>query len=192
MASPVAVRADMEIRGALNFGLEYTDFPPNPKINQFALINGVLYVYSTVQGVQTWFPLNNKKSIYVHTQGLASDTWTINHGFASNNVIFAAYDGNGDTLFANMTFPDTNGNSCLLHLSEPTTGRVVLFAESEMYTPSMSATHISTNQITMGGAVVTSSGSTLLVNGTPVASQTDVAALRAQVDALSALVYAGL
>lgn len=47
-------------RSALSFD-QIDSFPLNPFPGQFALVEGILYIYSKIGVTQTWFPLTNKK-----------------------------------------------------------------------------------------------------------------------------------
>ena len=78
MSNPnVKYLADLDLRGALVFGENLSEFPENPKMGQAILKEGSLWIYSTISGLSTWYPLTNKKNSYVHTQAIASFQWTV-------------------------------------------------------------------------------------------------------------------
>lgn len=154
---------NMELHGALNFAKEYSDFPSDAQRNDMALINGVLWVYSMIGGLLTWFPLNNQKNTYVHTQGAASTLWTINHGMNSQDLVFNVYDTNNKLTFpGELTFVDTN--SFTLAFSEAVLGRVVCIFSTELFAPTVTAQSLVANSAIFGG-VVTADATGLKVNG---------------------------
>ena len=163
------VYTPINLGGNMSFGSELQDFPSSPRYGQMELINGVLWVYSTVSGVSTWFPLNNKKNSIVFTQGVASTTWTIAHGLGTSDVIFMAYGADGSLLFANREVIDVN--TIQLDFTEAVTGRVVLFADAEQIVPALQTELVNATAATIAGGVVVANASGLTVNGLSVSSR---------------------
>jgi len=160
------VYSDLSLRGNLQFGKELTDFPLDPTPGQLELIDGVLWLYTTVQGVSTWYPLNNKKNSYVHTQGVAAAEWTINHGLGTSDVLYMAYGPTGSLVIANRQVVDEN--TIKLLFTEAVTGRAVIFAEAEAFVPAIQAKALTAQTAVIGGTVVASING-LTINGFDVA-----------------------
>ena len=158
------VYTPINLGGNMSFGSELQDFPSSPRYGQMELINGVLWVYSTVSGVSTWFPLNNKKNSIVFTQGVASTTWTIAHGLGTSDVIFMAYGADGSLLFANREVIDVN--TIQLDFTEAVTGRAVVFADAEQFVPAIQTESINTASANIGSGAVVAGAAGLAVTGT--------------------------
>lgn len=124
--------ADVELRSSLVFGKNLSDFPANPRQGQANLVNGALWVFATISGISTWYPLTNKKNSYVHTQAVESFQWTVAHGLATDDVVYAAYDMAGSLLVTSRTRIDEN--TFRLNFTSATSGRVVVFADSQAST----------------------------------------------------------
>ena len=148
MARGVKSYSDLELQNAgIVYGTDLTEFPTSPKAGTTIMKDGVQYCYSTIRGVQTWHPLNSKYSSYVHTQGLASQTWTVAHNFESEQLIYFIYDSTGAIVFAEPTFTDLN--TMTLTFTEDITGRVIVFAMTEMYSNT-----ITTTSANIGGVII--------------------------------------
>lgn len=148
MARGVKSYSDIELQNAgLVYGTDLSVFPTSPKLGTTILKDGVQYCYSTVRGVLSWQPLNSKYSSYVHTQGLAARTWTISHNFESDNLVFFIYDSTGSIVYAVPTFTDLN--TMTLEFTEDITGRVVVFAMTEMHSNT-----ITTTSADIGGVII--------------------------------------
>lgn len=126
---------------------EMGEFPATPKDGMTVMKEGVLYHYTTLRGAQTWYPLNSKYSSYVHTQGLASQSWTINHDFDTENVMFMIYDTQGNLVWAEHEF--TSSNTLTLTFTEAIAGKCVVFAMTEMYTNTVTSTSAN-----IGGVII--------------------------------------
>ena len=108
------------------------DFPSNPRIGQFCFKEGILYIYATIQGISTWYPLTNKSLYYVHIQGLSALNWTINHGLKTSNLIIMVYDNNNVVQLAtDLDFVDDN--TLIIGFTEVTKGKAVIFAATDEY-----------------------------------------------------------
>jgi alpha-tubulin suppressor-like RCC1 family protein len=104
------------------------EFPLNPRNGQIAFVDGVLYIYSTIAGTQSWHPLTKRSEYFVHDQEEPSDEWVINHKLKSRNLAYFVYDIADVHQIADITFDDEN--NVKIKLVEPITGRAVLFAGS--------------------------------------------------------------
>lgn len=106
-------------------------FEGTPEVGEFAFVSGVLYIYSSIGGTLTWYPLTNKSEYYVHQQLSASSSWTINHNLNTQNLAYFVYDDAGNYQIANVSF--TDDNNLTLDLVESITGRAVIFASANAY-----------------------------------------------------------
>ena len=104
-----------------------TEFPTNPVKGEFAFVSGVLYMYTSIRNIETWYPLTNPKKSYIHIQETQSQSWVINHNLDSTTFIFMVYDANGDLVLANLS--DVLENSFVLNFGSAITGKVVMFAD---------------------------------------------------------------
>ncbi|MBC8427592.1 MAG: hypothetical protein H8D97_01735 [Proteobacteria bacterium] len=107
-------------------------FPSNPEEGQLKFKDQILYIWSTINNISTWFPLTNVKDKYIHSQGGPATTWTVQHDLGTNNVIFLAYDDNDTVLMVNST--NRTNNSFELNFQESETGKCVVFASKELDT----------------------------------------------------------
>ena len=168
MSSTVRSLADIDLRGSLIFGKNLSDFPANPRQGQMNLISGALWVYATIDGVSTWYPLTNKKNSYVHIQAVSSFQWTVNHGLGTADVLYGVYDENGALMIANRTVIDQN--SFRLNFTSAVTGRVVVFADAERFQTSIDAGVLTASSVSVAGGVVTADQTGLKVSGQSVAT----------------------
>jgi len=109
-------------------------FPTSPVNGEFSFVNGVLYIYSTIDGHTTWYPLTNSKLYYVHTQELASFEWAVEHNLNTENIIFFVYNELNELLLTEIAFNDIDPkNKLIIKLTEATKGRVVVFAAGDKF-----------------------------------------------------------
>ena len=167
MLNTVKSFADLDLRGSLVFGKNLSEFPANPKDGLAVLKDGALWVYSTIAGVATWYPLTNRKNSFIHTQAVSSFQWTVNHNLGTNDIVYSIYDRAGSLLVANRTVIDTN--SFFLNFTSAVTGRVVIFADSERYAASLQATTMYAGSLSVSDGTVTADQDGLKVNGLQVA-----------------------
>lgn len=167
MVATIRSYVDFEHHGAVVFGQELTDFPSDPKPNQQVLINGILWLYSTVNGVLTWLPLNNKKNAYTHTQGAASNEWIVNHGMGTQDFLIGVYDANNQPMSASGITTVTN-DGFHLTFTEAVTGRAVIFFNTESFAPTVTAQNVAADSLNVNNGAVTADSSGLYVNGNPV------------------------
>jgi hypothetical protein len=130
------VNAMMKMKsGATVIFKEESSFPQNPTDGQLCFKldddGGILYIYSTIDTVSTWYPLTNKTLYYVHTQVGASTLWSISHGLNTKLVGVLAYDENNEMQFTQPSFVDDNHLN--LSFVEACQGKAVVFAASDKY-----------------------------------------------------------
>lgn len=141
----VSVRSHMRLFGDLSFDTERGSFPDNPSTNQMSLVDGILYIFSKVNGVRTWYPLTHKKTSHVHTQAVPSSTWTVTHNQDTADYGFFVYDENGSLQYADTEYVDNNTVKILL--STPTSGKAVMFFDYEITAKTLSTDTLETTNI---------------------------------------------
>lgn len=124
----VRILSDIDLVGALVFSQNPTDFPTDPKPNTLIVKAGMPWVYSNLDGFNTWRPLINLNSFYIHTQAVASDMWNINHNLGTVYFISIAYDDTGNVMYPAQIIPNMNGLTYQMRFAVPVTGTVVVFA----------------------------------------------------------------
>lgn len=169
MSATATIRnySDLELHGSIVRAQELNDFPANPRRNQDALVNGVLWMYSEVEGVLAWFPLTNKKTTYVHTQSVPSQDWNIAHNRGTQVFLYGVYDENGQLVSANGP-GDVTDNNFHVYFTEPVTGRVVVFFETESFLPAINSEAVNTSALNVGNGAVVADQNGLTVNGNAV------------------------
>ncbi len=168
MTNPVRSYADFDLRGSLIFGKNHTSFPAEPRHGEAVLKDGALWVYATISGVSTWYPLTNKKNSYVHTQAVEAFQWTINHGLGTDDVVYAAYDMAGNIMVANRT--PVNGDTFRLNFTSAVAGRVVVFADSERFASNIDVGTLTAASLNVAAGTVTADNTGLKVSGFSVAT----------------------
>lgn len=123
------VKLEKNSRFVLPNDITDSNFPSEPYFGEVYFSGGILFSYTKIEGVSTWYPLNNKAEHYTQTISSPTTTWTILHNFATKNIIFFAYDTNDNLLITNPSFPDEN--TLVLTFSESVAGRIVVFASSD-------------------------------------------------------------
>ncbi len=139
----VKIHSDIILKNATLTGAQFLDFPTNPRIGTEVLVEGIKYIWSNINGVTTWYPLTNRYQNFVHTQGVDALEWNIIHNFDTMNIIFFVYNHIGELQFAQHDF--VSNNEIKIIFTEATRGRCVVFAASELFSPSLSATNITIN-----------------------------------------------
>lgn len=119
------VLANLKFQGSSPILEHLTEFPETPQDGQMALIGGVVYMYTTLRGMSTWYPLTNEKNYFVQTQGQASTTWTVNHNLSTSDFVFFTYDENNNLLQADYEY--VNDDSFKLNYTVARKGKVVIF-----------------------------------------------------------------
>jgi hypothetical protein len=153
---------DLSLVGALVFGTDNADFPANPAIGTMVLKDQVLYAYITVGDLETWYPFSTPTNSYVHSQGLASNTWVVTHNLGTSNVFFQIKDADGKLVIANKE--DINSNSFRLHFTTPITGTVMVVAPDTIDVPAVRATMIDVGDVHIGNNDITINGNSVLTN----------------------------
>ena len=151
---------DLSLVGAMVFETDNADWPSNPAIGTMILKNQVLYAYIAVGGMETWYPFSTPTNSYVHTQGLASTTWVVNHGLGTTNVWFQVKDANGNVVIAGKE--DINDNSFRLSFTSAITGTVMVVAPDTIDVPAVRATMIDVGTVQIRSDNISINGNNVL------------------------------
>jgi len=141
----ISVRSHMRLFGDLSFDKDNGSFPTNPATNQISLVDGILYIYSSINGVRTWYPLTHKKSAYVHTQAVASSEWTLAHNQNTLDFGYFAYDTDNNLLYANIEVVDAD--TIKIKFNSPVAGKAIMFFDYEITAKSISAGNLDVTNI---------------------------------------------
>src|ERR1019366_3460832 len=127
--SRVRYLGDMDLVGSLTMSQGLTNFPDSPRQNTIIVkADGTPWIYSTIGDLPTWRPLLSMNSYYIHTQGVASTTWTISHNLGTCYFVFVCYDDTGNVMQPSRIIPNSNGLSFQATFSVAVTGTLVVFA----------------------------------------------------------------
>jgi hypothetical protein len=197
MSEKIRVLSELSLNANMSFEVNAESvlgLPANPAHRTIAVAAGIPYIYSELldgSGWYSWMPLTPGavQASYLHTQGVASTTWTVAHNFNTNNYAYFVYDNNHNLVLAQMSVVDEN--TCTIHLTSAMTGTVVLFSLQHMNSVALSVSE----ELVLGTTTTVSikeSGGKLTVNNAAVALEAGVTADIAAVTAsLSAVATAG-
>lgn len=156
---------------ALNHDITLTEFPANPKKGLNVVVNGVPYIFTSIDGEEpVWVPMGIKRLNAVITISEPQLEWIIEHNLATFDLMAAVYDVNNKLMDAPFTI--ISANIIKYTFTNPVKGKAVVFGSSQKYagfTPSV-------NQLT---------GETVSV-GTGEPSATTTSTLYIQVDSATA------
>lgn len=161
MVNSVRVSTNMEIRGSLAMTKDGPDFPENPGLCTLWPKDGTLYVYMSVGGLTTWYPLVKASRTYLHTQGEAALTWTVKHDLNSPDTWYQVQDSSGNIVSVERTI--TNDNQFVLNFTEAVTGMCIVVAPDDLSVPAVKAA-----MINIGNGTVIMNSSGITINGSPV------------------------
>lgn len=169
----VQVLSDLSISGSVIFAKDYENFPSNPSIGTLVLKEQVLYAYISIGGLSTWYPFASRTKFYIHTQGEASLTWTVNHGLGSTDIWYQVQNPEGNLIIVNKTTVDAN--TFTLNFTYPAVGTVIAVGPDSINVPV-----VNSSLIKVGGndeVVIDTTG--VLINGsyalTSASVETDIA-----------------
>lgn len=133
----VIVRGGLNVRGSLVLDNLTDEFPINPKPGTFIVKGTNLYGYVSISGLETWYPLiRDLSKFYVHTQGVASATWTITHNLSTDTPWFIISNSDG-TLVQPAGIERVSADVTKFFFSEPIIGNVVLVGPSDLSVPTI-------------------------------------------------------
>ena len=125
MSEQVKVYADVGLDSNLLFNTSNNDFPENPSVGLFTIVNQVLYGYLRIGGMTTWYPFSSVRQSYVHTQETPSLVWTVVHNLNSENVWYQIQDTSGNLVMASKREIDANSFQLLFTVERAGTCLVV-------------------------------------------------------------------
>ena len=173
----IRVLGGLDLASTLSFEQNYSGFPADPKPRTLVVKEGMAYLYTELvvdSGYFTWTPIGLKQTAYLHTQGVASTTWTVTHDFGTTDFGYFVYDNNHHLVVASVTVIDEN--SVLINLAEAITGTAVFFSIQHVSAPNVTAVDsITINTMTLRDAI-----GVLTVNNNAVAMEESVANRLAQ------------
>lgn len=105
---------------------EKTEMPDVPRLGQLWYKEGILYIYSEIDGINIWSPLNVKSKSYVHDQTSDQTQWVINHNLDDDDIIYSIYDQNNRLI----TSSDVTiaANTLTLDFLDAERGKCIIFA----------------------------------------------------------------
>lgn len=113
---------------------EYADFPQNPKVGSFGIINKRVMVCLNLDNNPLWLPLTQELNTHIHDQSEASDTWVIEHNLGSSVVLVQIFDDNNNVLHADeidCSLKDTT----VITFTTPIVGKAVIMMGNFTGTP---------------------------------------------------------
>lgn len=176
---------DLAIYGSAVFAKSLADFPTTPRDGEIVLMDNRHYAYTKISPTfSTWLPLGNKQTAYVHSQGVASTTWTIEHNLGTTDYGLFVYDSDHNLIM--VSHEPTDANTVSVILSEAITGTAVLFAVTNF-----SSASLSTSSLQLGDITLTGNSGLLYVSGNEVALTTSLnAEITARINADASLASA--
>lgn len=120
------VFSNLKHKGSFSILEEFNELPSSPERGSMTLVKGVMYVYTALKGVLTWYPLTNEKVYFVQHQGEASTEWVVKHNLGTTDIVFFTYDENNYRIEANQVPVDNN--SFKMEFTNAKKGKVVVFS----------------------------------------------------------------
>lgn len=158
---------DVALHGALVMSKNESGFPENPQIGTIIVKDFCLYAYIRIGGMETWYPFANKTNSYVHVQGEAALTWTVDHNLGTADVWIQVKDESGNIVQVGKTTIDEN--SFTLNFTQATKGTVVVVAPDTIDVPGVKATSIN---VANDSVIIDNSG--VRVNGSYVLTSANI------------------
>lgn len=105
-----------------------TEFPSSPQEGRIAFVDDALFVFTNVDGLDSWYPMTNRTRRYVHNQSVSSSSWVVTHDLGTQQLLVICYDNNGDLLTpSNITY-DTD-NQITITQASAQTGDCAIFID---------------------------------------------------------------
>jgi len=166
MSKSIRVSSDVELRGSLRFGVNATGFPADADLGTQWFKDGVMYALQLIGGIRTWYPFTSPTVSYVHTQGLPSLEWTVQHNLGVANTWFQVQDAAGHPLYCQRTPID--GNSFKLEFTDLADGTCVVIAPDSISVPEIQASLISATTMNIAGGKVVLGSDGGHIDGSPI------------------------
>lgn len=116
----------------LKYDVTRTEFPSNPELGQYVIVNGVPYIYSTIDGEEpVWVPMGIKRLSAVINIDSPQLEWIITHDLATFDIMASVYDVNNKLMDAPFTI--ISANVIKYTFTNPVKGKAVVFGASQKY-----------------------------------------------------------
>jgi hypothetical protein len=112
---------------------DFTDFPETPSKGTLVFKDEILYMYCSLGGTDAWYPLTNRNSYHVHTQGSSSTGWNITHNLGTKDLIIAVYD-DSDVQQSPSGIIFTDNDQITLSFTQAISGRAIIVSAADQYT----------------------------------------------------------
>lgn len=132
---------------------ETASFPSGPRGGEFILKEGILYIWTGVDGVRTWYPLNTRYLHNVFVQKEEALIWTVYHGTNAVPISVMIHDETGE-LIQCKSFDLIDDNSFSLTFDKPTKGRCVTYSINELYAPAGQPETFSTKNMVVTDSLI--------------------------------------
>lgn len=132
---------DLVVQGSFVMADNRSTFPENPAIGTFVVKDECLFGYIKIGGMETWYPFASKTNSYIHSQGLPSLTWTIQHNLGTTDVWTQIKDSQGRIVQAQVT--PTDENTLTVTFTSATAGTAVVVAPDSIDVPTVKASVLS-------------------------------------------------
>jgi len=121
------------VQGAApTFDTSLTEFPENPRGGQFAIVSGVPYTFTSIDGDEpVWVPMGIKRLNSVVTITEPQLEWIIEHNLATFDLVASVYDVNNKLMDAPFTI--ISANVIKYTFTNPVKGKAVVFGASQKY-----------------------------------------------------------
>jgi len=107
-----------------------TNFPETPVVGRVVFKDAKLYMCVAINNlIPVWLPLTNKIDTYVHSEAVASTTWTVNHGMNTTIPLIQVYDEEGEMLIPESAIPLDNNNMTITFNVAVAGTAIVLFGD---------------------------------------------------------------
>lgn len=125
----IEYHGNLQLKGRLMLDDEDTDFPENPERGWTSFRSGILYLYTDVEGIMTWYPLTKPRSVYVHNQGQASLQWDIPHGLATEDLVISMIDSNKKLIMLASEVQIVDDGNVRISFATPMAGKAIVFGD---------------------------------------------------------------
>jgi phage-related tail fiber protein len=144
---------NLSVHGTIAMSDNRNDFPANPAIGTMVVKDQCLYCYIKVGGLETWYPFASKTNSYIHSQGLGSLQWIVQHNLGTTDVWTQVKDGSGTIVQALVETVDEN--TLRVTFTQATTGTVIVVAPDSIDVPQMKASVV---EVGDGYVIIDNSG----------------------------------
>lgn len=105
----------------------YSEFPLNPKVGTWALIQRRLMVCveNVDMEVPVWVPITQERNTYVHPQDTSGTTWSIPHGLDTETLIVQCYD-NQDNVINPSSIKVVDRDTAEVSFTDAVAGRAIV------------------------------------------------------------------